>query len=91
MNNKPVLLATCNNAGFFLADSWTLEMEATCFSETIVGFQRITRRSVRKIRALLVIFRMKEITSIAEGKHYCIVYKGDKTGIIIIIIIKKYH
>jgi hypothetical protein len=40
-----------------LAYSWTVNMEATCSSETSVRFQRTTRRYIREHRTLHVIQR----------------------------------
>jgi hypothetical protein len=45
--------ATCFTLVSFLAYSSAMKMEATCSSETSVGFQRATRRYVTEGRTLL--------------------------------------
>jgi hypothetical protein len=57
-----VLLATCIHAGFCFAYSSTLKMRA-CFPETLVKFQRTTRRFIPEDRTL----QSLDLSSLMEG------------------------
>jgi hypothetical protein len=52
LSNKPALLATCFTLYSLLDHSSTLKKEAICSSESLVDFQRTTRRYIPEERTL---------------------------------------
>jgi hypothetical protein len=59
---KPALLVTCFMLVSFLAYSSTLKIEAACFSETSVDFQRTTRRYIPEDRPLYFLAAFPEFS-----------------------------
>jgi hypothetical protein len=63
-NKHVTLLVNSFQAGFLLAYSSTLKMEATCCSEILVDFHRATRRYIPEGRTLQKTFIFEDFTEV---------------------------